>query len=210
MPGISLALVVATALLRRASRLPVLIIAPLLLTADGILEVIVPVGIPSAGLRASLTEIYWPSADSYSGELPNISRPAFTLSYALAFVVLMRAANPGSRSWLSVITLAALVGFLGLTSSTLAPAVFVLWVGLETVWLIRSRRAGSAWRSDVIRSASGLALAAMLLLRRELLWFYPGRLGDVRSVARRQRALRGPAAARHARPGFRGASPSLA
>ena len=161
---ICLALIVLTAVLRRASVLPVLIIAPLLLTADGILEVVVPAGIPSAGIRASLTEIYWPSADSYSGELPNISRPTFTLSYALAFVVLACAACAGRRSWLSVITLAALIGFLGLTVSTFAPIVFVLWAGLEAIWLVQSHRADSAQRSDVIRSASGLALAAMLLL----------------------------------------------
>ena len=173
---ISLALVVATALLRRASGFAVLVAAPLLLTAgtwtfDGsparIVEVIIPAGIPAAGLRASLMEIYWPSVglpwDSINEALPNIVKPALTLSYALAFVILMRAACAGRRSWLSVITLAALFGFLGLTSSTLTPIVFVLWGGLEAVWFMRSRRAGTAQRSDLIRPASGLALAVLLL-----------------------------------------------
>ena len=91
---ISLALVVATALLRRASGFAVLVAAPLLLTAgtwtfDGsparIVEVIIPAGIPAAGLRASLREIYWPSVglpwDSINEALPNIVKPALTLSY---------------------------------------------------------------------------------------------------------------------------------
>ena len=175
---ICLVLVVATALLRRASGFAVLAVALLLLTAGGwtlmfheqfsIVEVPVPTGIPAAGLRASLMDIYWPSVElpyaSHLEALPNIWKPTFTLSYALALVVLARAARTGRRSWLSMITLAALIGFLSLVSTSLAPMVFVLWAGLEAVWLIQSRRAGSLQRSDVIRSASGLALAAMLLL----------------------------------------------
>ena len=113
-------------------------------------------------------DIYWPSVElpyaSHLEALPNIWKPTFTLSYALAFVVLTHAARAGRRSWLSVMTLAALVGFLGLTSSSLAPIVLLLWAGLEAIHLIRSRRAGSMQRSDTIRPASGLALAALLLL----------------------------------------------
>ena len=175
---ICLALVVATALLRRASGFAMLIIAPLLLTAGastlvfnqpaGVVQAPVPTGIPSAGVRASLTEIYRPAVDpprDLAQEAPpNISKPRFTLSYALALVVLARAAYAGRRSWLSVTTLAALVGFLGLTSTSLAPMVIVLWAGLEAIHLIKSRRAGSSLRSDAIRSALGLALAALLLL----------------------------------------------
>ena len=175
---ISLALVVATALLLRASRLAVLIAVPLLVTAGAwtqtgvhgriILEVPIPTGIPAAGLRASLMDVFWPSVELlqnfFSDALPNIFKPAFTLSYALTLVVLMRGAHAGRRSWLSVTTLAALIGFLGLLSTSLIPIVFVLWTGLEALHLLQSRRAGSARRSDVIRPAAGLALAALLLL----------------------------------------------
>ena len=171
---ICLALVVVTAFLRRASGFAVLAAIPLLLTAGGstlvfvdpanILEIPVPAGRPVAGLRAALTEIYWPSMDLRHRVPPDIWSPPFTLSYALAFVVLAHAARAGRRSWPSVMTLAVLIGFLGLTSSTLTPVVLVLWAGLEGVHLIKSRRAGSPPRSDVIRSASGLALAAALLL----------------------------------------------
>ena len=102
--------------------------------------------------------------DSQHDMPPNIWTPSFTLSYALAFVVLASAARAGRRSWPAVLTLAALIGFLGLTAIALVPIVFVLWAGLEAVWLIQSKRAGSVQRSDVIRSASGLAFAALLLL----------------------------------------------
>ena len=174
---ICLALVVATALRRRASVFALLIVIPILLTDGGstlvfdqpagIVQAPVPTGIPSAGIRASLTEIYRPAVDLHTVLMqkapPNITKPQFTLSYALAFIVLARAAHAGRRSWLSVTTLAALVGFLGLTSSTLTPIVFVLWVGLEAIHFIQSRRSGSMQRGDVIRSASGLALATLLL-----------------------------------------------
>ena len=175
---ICLVVVVATALLRRASGFAVLAVVPLLLTIGAwtlmfneqfsILEAPVPTGIPAAGLRAALMDIFWPSVElpyaSRLEALPNIWKPAFTLSYALTFVVLARAACAERRSWLSVMTLAALVGFLGLTATSLAPIVLLVWAGLEAIHLIRSRRAGSLQRSDIIRPASGLALAALLLL----------------------------------------------
>ena len=170
----SFALVVATALLRRASGFAVLIIMPLLLTASAsvyyggslsIVSAVVPTGIPAAGIRSSLTDIYWPSLDvvhaSLHYVLSNIYKPPYTLSYALMIAVL---AHPGHRSWLSVTTLAALVGFIGLLSTSLVPIVFVLWAGLEAVSFIESRRAGSMRWSDIVRSASGFALAALLLL----------------------------------------------
>ena len=174
---ICLALIVITALLRRASRSAVLIAAPLLLTTGAwtlmpdpasVVEIPVPGGIPAAGLRASLMDIYWPSIELpwalWFFALPNVWKPAFTLAYALAFVVLMHAARAGRRSWPATLTLAALIGFLGLASTTLAPIMLVLWAGLEAIHLIQSRRAASLQRSDVIRSASGLVLATLLLL----------------------------------------------
>ena len=70
---ISLFLVVATALLRRTSRFAVLMMIPLLLTPGGltfvsgepfsIVQIPVPTGVPSAGLRVSLMDTYWPSVE---------------------------------------------------------------------------------------------------------------------------------------------------
>ena len=150
-------LIVATALWRRGSGFATLIAAPLLLTAGAlvrvvgepasIVEVPIPAEVPAAGLRSSLMDIFWPSIEvlgsaSHSA-LPNIWKPALTLSYALSFVVLWRAAHAGRRSWLSVTTLAFLVGFMGITSPTLTPIVLILWAGLEAMHLFQSRRAGS-------------------------------------------------------------------
>ncbi len=173
---IGLVVVVATVLLRRGYGFATLITVPLLLTAgvwtstswhSGILEAPVPTGIPAAGIRASLMDIYWPSVElPYASRfyaLSNIWKPTFPLSYALAFIVLARAASASRRSWLGVITLAALVGFLGLTSTSLTPIVLLLWAGLEAIHVIESRRTGAPVLSALARSACGFALAALLL-----------------------------------------------
>ena len=172
-----LALIVLTALLRRASGAALLAVAPLLLAAgawtldtspDGILAVPVPAGIPAAGLRASLMEIYWPSTElplaSNYDLLPNIWNSSFTLSYALAFVVLTRATSSERRMWSDVLTLAALVGFLALTSSVLTPLVLLLWVGLEAIHAVKCGHPGSRLRTALARPACGLTLAAVLLV----------------------------------------------
>ena len=173
-----LTLVVVTALLRRSSLFAVIIVAPLLLTDGastlvfgepaGIVQAPVSTGIPSAGIRASLTEIYKPAVDMprnlAAKAPPNITYQWFTLSYALALIVLYHAARTARRSWPMVMTLAALIGFLGLMSSTLAPVVFALWIGLEIVRLIRSNPSETSQWREIVPVASGVALAAMLLL----------------------------------------------
>ena len=174
----SFVLVVITGLLRRASGFAVLATVPLLLTAGAwtlvfapppyVLQLPVPEGIPTAGIRASLADIYWPSLGQ-SGALVrtvlhDIWTPAFTLGYALAFVVLAHAARAGRRSRLEALTLAGLVGFVGLLASTLAPVLLVMWTGLEGLNFLHSRRAGSVPRAAMLWSGAGLALAALLLV----------------------------------------------
>ncbi len=175
----SFVLVVITGLLRRASGFAVLVTVPLLLTAGAltlefrlaphVLQLPVPEGIPTAGIRASLTDIYLPFVQvplpsaKYLG-LPDIWKPSFKLAYALAFVVLAHAARTGRRSRLESLTLAGLVGFVGLLASTLAPVLLVVWAGLEGVNFLHSRRAGSVPRAAKLWSGAGLALAALLLI----------------------------------------------
>ena len=175
----SFVLVVITGLLRRASGFAVLATVPLLLTAGAwtlefnppphILQLPVPEGIPTAGIRASLTDIYLPfvqvplPSGQYLG-LPDIWKPSFTLAYALAFVVLAHAARTGRRSRLESLTLAGLVGFVGLLASTLAPFLLVMWAGLEGLNFLHSRRAGSVPRVAMLWSGAGLMLAALLLI----------------------------------------------
>ena len=173
----SFALVVVTALLPRGSWRIALLLAPLLLTAgawtwtsagNGILQGPVPAGLPEAGLRASLGDIYWPAVgESWAPReagLPNIWKSSFPLAYALVLIVLERLAGAKHQAWPVTLALAALVGFLGLLSTTLAPVVLGLWAALEAVRLGQARRVRAlAWRA-VLRPGTGLALAVLLLL----------------------------------------------
>ena len=172
----SFALLVITTLVQRGSWLVALPLAPLLLTAGAwtllhvppwdILQVPVPAGLPSAGLRASLADIYWPDVElPWAWEFeapPNLFRPPFVLAYALAFVVLERAARARNRSWLAALTLAGLIGFAGLLSTTVPPVVLGLWGVLEATALWTSRHAHNR-RQAAIRAAAGPVLAALLL-----------------------------------------------
>ena len=170
----SFTLVVVTALASRGSWRMALLLAPLLLSAgawtwtsagNGILQGPVPAGLPEAGLRASLSEVYWPTVgESWAPReagLPNIWKASFPLAYALGFVVLMQTARATDRSWPMTLALAALVGFLGLLSTTLAPLVIVLWAALEVVRLWHAR--ALAWRT-VLRAGAGPAIAVLLLV----------------------------------------------
>ncbi len=173
----SLFLVVTTALLQRSSPLAALIVAPLLLNNSlwtfanytvGVLVLPVPSGLPEPGLLASLTDIYWPSVELAPhalpiSMLPDIWKPAFPLGYALAFVVLQYAARPGRWTWRLSVTLAGLVGFLGLLITSLVPVVVGVWAGFAVWHVIRARRSGSA-RGVALRSGTSLALAGLLIL----------------------------------------------
>ena len=126
----SFVLVVVTALRQRGSWLAALLLAPLLLSyglhtfvwsdpgkVAGILWLPMPVGPPAAGLRASLAQIYWPSVESVGSRLtalPDVWKPAFPLGYAMTFVVLAHASRSRRATWIGSLTLAGLVGFLGL------------------------------------------------------------------------------------------------
>ncbi|MCY3911651.1 MAG: hypothetical protein OXG43_00185 [Chloroflexi bacterium] len=192
---VSFILVAVAAILRRGSWLALLLVAPLLLThgawtviwvGDGLLEIPLPAGLPAAGLRDSLAEVYWPSvalplkSTPWGHALADIWKPAFTLGYALAFVVFERAAHTDRRSWPATVTLAGLVGFIGVLAATFAPVVLAVWAGFEALHLARSAGARSGLRQlggwlrlavtlrnaggAVVRRGGGPALAALLLL----------------------------------------------
>ena len=178
----SFTLVVVTLLLQRSSVFAVAITAPLLLTAGawtftwtgaGLLTAPVPTGLPAAGLRASLMDIYWPSIDLPWGDyvwqyretaLGNIWKPGFPLAYALLLVVLNHAARTSPRTWKAALTLGGLIGFIGVLDTTLAPVALALLMCVEIVNVGGSTRAGSIGWSTVVQSAAGPALAVLLLL----------------------------------------------
>ena len=173
----SLVLIVATALLQRGSRVSVLVTVPLMLssglwsftnTGPGVLQLPVPAGLPEAGLRASLGEVYWPHVElppttpKYSA-LADIWKPAFPLGYALAFIVLQHAASGKRQSWRDALTLAGLVGFLGLLSMTLVPVVLVVWAGLAVMHFLQARRTEPPAQA-ALRLGAGPVIAGVLLL----------------------------------------------
>ncbi len=154
------ALIVATALLGRAGWVGLLALTPLLLTTGAwtlvgfiipppdILQIPVPAGLPAAGLRASLASLYWPDVSlewqtEFEASPPNIWKPPFVLAYALAVIVLTWAASKRRRSWPAVLTVAALVGYLGLLGEEVALVVLVLWGGLEAARVLPWSRLGS-------------------------------------------------------------------
>lgn len=177
----SLILVVSTALIRIGGILAVALL-PLLLTAGawtlvhyteppGIVQIPVPTGIPGAGVRATLADIYWPTVNSpkvpwnapVQVSPPNIWQPLFVLAYALAVVVITHAVSGSPRSWTARTVLAVLVAFIGLLEETVALTVLILWVVLEVVHLRQLRHERSILRDLVVRSAIGPGLAALLL-----------------------------------------------
>ena len=85
------------------------------------------------------------------------------LAYALAVIVLERAAAGGRRSWARVLVLAALLGFLGLADETVALVVLGLWVILEAAWFrTHGQTVTARWRRAALAAAG--PLAAVLLL----------------------------------------------
>lgn len=173
----ALAAIVVTALHRRGGWFAVVALAPLLITAGawtwhGMRSVVtaappIPTELSSAGL-ASLGETYWPTPPTSlrlpAGALPDIWLPAFTLAYALGLVVIERALAARHGPWFVRLTLAALVGFLGLVQSAVVLVVLALWTGIEAVHLIQLRRAGGHVGRMALQAGGALAVAAVLLL----------------------------------------------
>jgi hypothetical protein len=176
----SLALLVGAVILSRSSWLGVVAACPVLLSfglwtqlhniaPPGIVLSPVPTGIPEAGLRASLTEIYWPAArfpwtSAVDASPPNIWKPHFVLAYALALVVLERVTAVRRVRMSARLTLALLVAFLGLVDEIVAPLVLGLW-GVWESWSLADawRRNRSVDRRAFVEAASGPVSAALLL-----------------------------------------------
>ncbi len=174
----ALVLLSAALLLRSGSWAVTLTLLPLLLAHGAwslvfgeqptLLQVPVPVGTPEAGLRAALGEVYWPVVElpwmsEQHAVPPNIWKPQFPLTYALALVALERIAAGVGRAWSAQLALAALIGFLGLVDETVAPVVLILWGVVE---------AHAAWKASperhvrlraILQAEAGPMLAAMLL-----------------------------------------------
>ena len=168
----SYALIVVTLLLRRGSWVAAVTLGPLLLaagtqtylfTSPGVVQVPVPVGLPAPGLRASLGSVYVDGVTPIEAWPPNIWKPNFPLTYALALVVLQRVTSRSSDDWLVPVAVASLVGFLSLVDAVAAVAVLAVWVGITTLSAMQAQRGQPIrWRA-VGRRATGPVLGALLL-----------------------------------------------
>ena len=174
----ALVLLTAALLLRSGSWAVTLALLPLLLAHGAwslvfgeqptLLKVPVPIGVPEAGFRAALGEIYWPAVElPWSSEQhavpPNIRKPQFPLTYALAFISLERVSAGVGRSWSASLTLAGLIGFLGLVDETVAPVVLMLWIVVQAhaAWKVTGDQ--HARLRVGLRAVAGPLLAALFL-----------------------------------------------
>lgn len=173
----SLTLLVGVTVVRRGGWLGLVVFTPLLLTAGAwiqlqgaspaLLQLPMPSGLPDAGVRASLSEVYWPTREwpwpypEPHAAPPNIWFFRFTLAYALALIVLERVTESTQPlPWQSSLTLAALVGFLGLTEEALALTILGLWGLIELFRIVRSRPK----RARILaRAVAGVGSAGVLL-----------------------------------------------
>lgn len=175
----SFVLIVGTTLVTRGGWIGALVLTPLLVTAGAwglviftevpsLLRVLVPIGLPEAGLRAALADVYLPTVSlPWSAEIeaspPNIWRPSFVLAYALAVVALERVVATRCRRWSSRLVVAGLLGFTGLLDEAVALVVLTLWILLEAGWVVHARQSGAAMRRLALVSAAGPGLAVLLL-----------------------------------------------
>ena len=175
---VCLVMLVVALLLRRGSPAGTLVLSPLLLAPGAwtlvfgeqpaVTGVPVPVGIPAAGLRAALSSVYWPHVElpwpsEQHGVPPNIWKPLFPFAYALAFLILERVAVWKRTRWPGALTLALLVGFLGLVDESVAPVVLATWTVMEFARVLRHRSHASANLVTILGAAVGPTLAATLL-----------------------------------------------
>ena len=78
-------------------------------------------------------------------------------------MLLERVSRRRSQHWSGTLTLAGLVGFLGLVDEAVAGVVLALWVVIEASRRFNSRRTRTQSREARIRSAAGPILGAVLL-----------------------------------------------
>ena len=173
------ALVISAAILKHSGWIGLLTLSPLLFTTGAwtlvgfiirppdILQIPAPTGLPAAGLRASLANLYWPEVSLqwqtvYDASPPNIWKPPFVMAYALTVIVLTWAASLRPRSWPAVLTLAALVGFLGLLSEEIALLTMALWGALEAGRVVPQPSHLAAQARERLRSVRSMAASSSL------------------------------------------------
>ena len=167
----ALFLIVGGLLNRNRSLSSSILIAPLMLSAGAWTLVLVgnqpwpvsaalPVGLPEAGIRPSLLDVYFPGAgvpwmSPVEASPPNIFNPAFSMSYALLLVLVERLVAGSSRPVVGLTTTAVLGAYLILLDEPIFAAFTLIWAVVAAVRFARSR---GRRVSELAAGAAGIAL----------------------------------------------------
>ncbi len=119
-----------------------------------------PVGLPQAGFRTSVLDVYFPGAgvpwmSPVEASPPNIFNPAFLMSYALLLTLVERLVAGGSRPVVGLIATSALGAYLILLDEPIFAAFALIWA---IVVAFRFARARVRRVSELAAGAAGIAL----------------------------------------------------
>ena len=123
-------------------------------------SVALPVGLPQAGIRASVLDVYFPGAgvpwmSPVEASPPNIFNPAFSMSYALLLALVERLVASGPRRVAGLITTSVLGAYLILLDEPIFAALALIWA---IVAAFRFARARTRRVSELVAGAAGIAL----------------------------------------------------
>ena len=167
----ALFLIVGSLLSRNRSLSSSVLIAPLMLSAGAWtlvlvgdqpwpVSVAIPVGLPQAGIRASVLDVFFPGAgvpwmSPVEASPPNIFNPAFSMSYALLLVLVERLVASGSRPVVGLITTSVLGAYLILLDEPIFAAFAMIWAIVAAFRFARQRIRRI---SELAAGAAGIAL----------------------------------------------------
>ena len=171
----ALFLIVGSLVARNRSLWSLILTVPLMLSAGAWTLVLIgdqpwallaaaPAGLPQAGIRASLMDVYFPGAGvpwmaPVEASPPNIFNPAFSMSYALLLILVERLVAGGSRPVVGLVATSMLGAYLILLDEPIFAAFALIWA---IVVAVRFARVREPRISDLGAGTAGIALSILL------------------------------------------------
>ncbi len=171
----ALFLIVGSLVARNRSLWSLILTVPLMLSAGAWTLVLVgdqpwtllaavPGGLPQAGIRASLLDVYFPGAGvpwmaPVEASPPNIFNPAFSMSYALLLMLVERLVAGGARPVVGLVATSVLGAYLMLLDEPVFAAFALIWA---MVVAFRFARVRETRISDLRAGTAGIALSILL------------------------------------------------
>ncbi|MCY3800666.1 MAG: hypothetical protein OXG46_03725 [Chloroflexi bacterium] len=123
-----------------------------------------PAGLPQAGIRASLLDVYLPGAGvpwmaPVEASPPNIFNPAFSMSYALLLILVERLVAGGARPVVGLVATSMLGAYLILLDEPIFAAFALIWA---IVVAFRFARVRESRISDLGVGTAGIAVSILL------------------------------------------------